>query len=113
MCLQMRTTVGRYVNGSSVAIHIRQDSERFEEDSLGSWYTDPESLCQNWRGWTAAAAARGATGSIPTALSYTGFGGAQPVTDDAAGYEVTAEQASDSEQHDRSSTVGGGSRHSK
>ena len=54
-----------------------EDSERFEEDSLGSWYTDPESLCQNWRGWTAAAAG-GSGGNFaggPPALSYTGFGG--------------------------------------
>ena len=29
-----------------------QDSERFEEDSLGSWDdTDADSLCQNWRDW--------------------------------------------------------------
>ena len=27
------------------------DSERFEEDSLCSWLSEPESLCNNWRGW--------------------------------------------------------------
>ncbi|KAM4636202.1 zinc finger SWIM domain-containing protein 8 isoform 3-T3 [Discoglossus pictus] len=28
-----------------------EDSDRFEEDSLCSFISDPESLCQNWRGW--------------------------------------------------------------
>ncbi|CAG4993686.1 unnamed protein product [Parnassius apollo] len=28
-----------------------EDSERFEEDSLCSWSSEPESLCNNWRGW--------------------------------------------------------------
>merc|ERR1712012_201771 len=28
-----------------------EDSDRFEEDSLCSWYSEPESLCNNWRGW--------------------------------------------------------------
>ena len=28
-----------------------EDSDRFEEDSLCSWYSEPESLCGNWRGW--------------------------------------------------------------
>lgn len=27
------------------------DSDRFEEDSLCSWTSEPESLCNNWRGW--------------------------------------------------------------
>ena len=27
------------------------DSDRFDEDSLCSWISEPESLCQNWRGW--------------------------------------------------------------
>ncbi|KAH8274690.1 hypothetical protein KR018_010054, partial [Drosophila ironensis] len=27
------------------------DSIRFEEDSLCSWSSEPESLCNNWRGW--------------------------------------------------------------
>ena len=27
------------------------DSDRFEEDSLCSWLSEPESLCNNWRGW--------------------------------------------------------------
>ncbi|XP_063619650.1 zinc finger SWIM domain-containing protein 8 homolog [Cydia splendana] len=28
-----------------------EDSERFEGDSLCSWSSEPESLCNNWRGW--------------------------------------------------------------
>ena len=28
-----------------------EDSDRFEEDSLCSWASEPESLCNNWRGW--------------------------------------------------------------
>ena len=28
-----------------------EDSDRFEEDSLCSWMSEPESLCNNWRGW--------------------------------------------------------------
>ncbi|XP_014289772.1 zinc finger SWIM domain-containing protein 8 homolog [Halyomorpha halys] len=28
-----------------------EDSDRFEEDSLCSWSTEPESICNNWRGW--------------------------------------------------------------
>lgn len=31
-----------------------EDSERFEEDSLCSWLSEPESLIQNWRGWSSA-----------------------------------------------------------
>lgn len=27
------------------------DSDRFEEDSMCSWSSEPESLCNNWRGW--------------------------------------------------------------
>lgn len=27
------------------------DSDHFEEDSLCSWMSEPESLCRNWRGW--------------------------------------------------------------
>lgn len=27
------------------------DSDRFEEDSLCSWSSEAESLCNNWRGW--------------------------------------------------------------
>ncbi|CAE1274615.1 Zinc finger SWIM domain-containing protein 8 [Acanthosepion pharaonis] len=28
-----------------------EDSDRFEEDSLCSWNSEPESVCNNWRGW--------------------------------------------------------------
>ncbi|KAK3713144.1 hypothetical protein QZH41_010056, partial [Actinostola sp. cb2023] len=28
-----------------------EDSDRFEEDSLCSWASEPESICANWRGW--------------------------------------------------------------
>lgn len=28
-----------------------EDSDRFEEDSLCSYSTEPESICNNWRGW--------------------------------------------------------------
>ena len=28
-----------------------EDSERFEEDSLCSWISEPESVLNNWRGW--------------------------------------------------------------
>lgn len=28
-----------------------EDSDRFEEDSLCSWASEPESVCNNWRGW--------------------------------------------------------------
>lgn len=28
-----------------------EDSDRFEEDSLCTWSSEPESACINWRGW--------------------------------------------------------------
>ncbi|CAH1795555.1 unnamed protein product [Owenia fusiformis] len=28
-----------------------EDSDRFDEDSICSWISEPESLCNNWRGW--------------------------------------------------------------
>ncbi|XP_060523765.1 zinc finger SWIM domain-containing protein 8 homolog [Cylas formicarius] len=28
-----------------------EDSDRFEEDSMCSWSSEPESVCNNWRGW--------------------------------------------------------------
>lgn len=27
------------------------DSDHFDEDSLCSWMSEPESFCKNWRGW--------------------------------------------------------------
>lgn len=40
-----------------------EDSDRFEEDSLCSWSSEPESLCNNWRGWK-----RPTAGSAPLAF---------------------------------------------
>lgn len=37
------------------------DSDRFEEDSLCSWSSEPESLCNNWRGWRRPTAGLGIT----------------------------------------------------
>lgn len=42
-----------------------EDSDRFEEDSLCSWSSEPESICNNWRGWKKPLA------SAPP-LNYTG-----------------------------------------
>lgn len=39
-----------------------EDSDRFEEDSLCSWSTEPESVCNNWRGWKRPSG--GASGSF-------------------------------------------------
>ncbi|XP_015439816.1 PREDICTED: zinc finger SWIM domain-containing protein 8 [Dufourea novaeangliae] len=36
-----------------------EDSDRFEEDSLCSWSSEPESLCNNWRGWRKSTAGFG------------------------------------------------------
>lgn len=55
-----------------------EDSERFEEDSLCSWMSEPESMNQNWRGWSARAADAPPT-SLPSTLSYTGGIGAAPL----------------------------------
>ncbi|XP_017765820.1 PREDICTED: uncharacterized protein LOC108554913, partial [Eufriesea mexicana] len=37
------------------------DSDRFEEDSLCSWSSEPASLCNNWRGWRRPTAGLGTT----------------------------------------------------
>jgi len=42
-----------------------EDSDRFEEDSLCSWISEPESLCNNWRGWKKTNFSN--TGSAPNA----------------------------------------------
>lgn len=43
------------------------DSDRFDEMSLCSWISDPESLCGNWRGWKRSVSNGGnAVDSIPT-----------------------------------------------
>ncbi|XP_064625296.1 zinc finger SWIM domain-containing protein 8-like isoform X2 [Lineus longissimus] len=41
-----------------------EDSDRFEEDSLCSWISEPESLCNNWRGWRKNGGPQGHLGSI-------------------------------------------------
>lgn len=48
-----------------------EDSDRFEEDSLCSWSSEPESLCNNWRGWKKPPASSGplSFGSNKRALS--------------------------------------------
>lgn len=38
-------------NAEECDSHSFDDSDRFEEDSLCSWSSEPESLCNNWRGW--------------------------------------------------------------
>nr|XP_023026588.1 zinc finger SWIM domain-containing protein 8-like [Leptinotarsa decemlineata] len=48
-----------------------EDSDRFEEDSLCSWSSEPESLCNNWRGW-----------KKPSAASTTFFGASRKSADD-------------------------------
>ncbi|CAG9823360.1 unnamed protein product [Phaedon cochleariae] len=50
-----------------------EDSDRFEEDSLCSWSSEPESLCNNWRGW-----------KKPSASSNSFFGASKKSPD---GYE--------------------------
>lgn len=49
------------------------DSERFEEDSLCSWGSEPESVCNNWRGWkkisnvnSASGVANSSNGDLPS-----------------------------------------------
>lgn len=37
------------------------DSDRFEEDSLCSWSSEPESICNNWRGWRSPVAGFGSS----------------------------------------------------
>ena len=39
-----------------------EDSERFEDDSLCSFLSEPDSICNNWRGW------RKPNGSGPSGL---------------------------------------------
>lgn len=48
-----------------------EDSDRFEEDSLCSWSSEPESVCNNWRGWKKPS---------PSSTSY--FGGSRKYSDD-------------------------------
>ncbi|CAH1101597.1 unnamed protein product [Psylliodes chrysocephalus] len=48
-----------------------EDSDRFEEDSLCSWSSEPESVYNNWRGW-----------KKPSPGSTTYFGGSRKSSDD-------------------------------
>lgn len=41
--------------------HSFEDSDRFDEMSLCSWMSEPESLCGNWRGWKRSASNSGPT----------------------------------------------------
>lgn len=47
-----------------------EDSDRFEEDSLCSWSSEPESVYNNWRGW-----------KKPSPGSTTYFGGSRKSSD--------------------------------
>jgi len=49
-----------------------EDSDRFEDDSLCSWISEPESLCNNWRGWRKPNSSTGGAAA--------GAGSAQPTT---------------------------------
>lgn len=49
-----------------------EDSDRFEEDSLCSWISEPESLCNNWRGWRKQNGGGGGGGSGVTATPGAG-----------------------------------------
>jgi len=49
-----------------------EDSDRFEDDSLCSWISEPESLCNNWRGWRKPNSSTGGAAA--------GTGSAQPTT---------------------------------
>ncbi|XP_039276107.1 zinc finger SWIM domain-containing protein 8-like [Nilaparvata lugens] len=55
------------------------DSDRFEEDSLCSWSSEPESVCNNWRGWKKS-----------TSNHSTPVFGAQKKNSDAETSEATA-----------------------
>ena len=52
-----------------------EDSDRFEDDSLCSWISEPESLCNNWRGWRkpncSTSGATAGTGSTQSAATST------------------------------------------
>ncbi|ESO11610.1 hypothetical protein HELRODRAFT_190028 [Helobdella robusta] len=52
-----------------------EDSDRFEDDSLCSWASEQDSLCNNWRGWRKASAL-GSTG-IPNNSIFGYFNNSQ------------------------------------
>ena len=46
-----------------------EDSDRFEEDSLCSWVSEAESVCNNnWRGWKKNSNGAGSGGAIPATV---------------------------------------------
>ena len=45
-----------------------EDSDRFEDDSICSWISEPESLCNNWRGWRKQNSGGGGAGAAGTAV---------------------------------------------
>jgi len=52
-----------------------EDSDRFEDDSLCSWISEPESLCNNWRGWRkpncSTSGSTAGTGSVQSTIPST------------------------------------------
>lgn len=46
-----------------------EDSDRFEEDSLCTWSSEPESACINWRGWRKPTEQNTEDGQYPTYTS--------------------------------------------
>lgn len=49
------------------------DSDRFEEDSICTWSSEPESMCNNWRGWKKPNATTNATTTAPNGSSFMGI----------------------------------------
>lgn len=52
--------LGDWEEGDGVSF---EDSDRFEEDSLCSWGSEPESVDNNWRGWKKPNTANGNGGN--------------------------------------------------
>jgi len=55
-----------------------EDSDRFEEDSLCSWISEPESLCNNWRGWRNCKQQSGGGAQLSTTTSRDSDTGKRP-----------------------------------
>lgn len=49
-----------------------EDSDRFDEDSLCSWTSEPEFVCNNWRGWKKPSPVNSTTLFGPTKKSSDG-----------------------------------------
>lgn len=49
------------------------DSDRFEEDSICTWSSEPESMCNNWRGWKKPNATTTATTTATNGSSFMGI----------------------------------------